>query len=116
MSIEEIGCCGAYCRTCRVYQESLCQGCKLGYASSERDIAKAKCAIKVCCLKRAFQSCADCTQYDSCAIIQRFYRKNGAKYRKYREATQYIRTNGYDQFIAIADGWKMQHGRYPQKG
>ena len=30
MSIEEMGCCGAYCRTCRVLKENMCRSCKLG--------------------------------------------------------------------------------------
>ena len=52
MSIREIGCCGAYCKTCRSYTTgNNCRGCKLGYESGERDINKAKCKIKVCCCK-----------------------------------------------------------------
>lgn len=27
---EEIGCCGAYCKTCREFEKT-CKGCKLGY-------------------------------------------------------------------------------------
>lgn len=42
MSIEEIGCCGAYCGTCRELKEHLCRGGKLGHKTGERDISKAK--------------------------------------------------------------------------
>jgi hypothetical protein len=112
MSIEEIGCCGAYCRTCKVLKENLCRGCKLGYADGARDISKAKCKMKVCCIKKQYNSCADCNDYDSCDIIQSFYKKNGYKYKKYKEALDFIKANGYDKFIRIADKWKMQYGKY----
>ena len=112
MSIEEIGCCGAYCGTCKVIREGLCQGCKIGYSTGERDISIAKCKIKVCCIQKGYNSCADCKGYDSCDIIQGFFAKNGYKYRKYKQALDYIRENGYEKFISVADGWKMQYGKY----
>jgi hypothetical protein len=112
MSIEEIGCCGAYCGTCKVKQENHCKGCKLGYADGTRDISKAKCKIKVCCLANHFNSCADCDKYDSCDIIQTFHNKNGYKYKKYKDALDFIRLNEYRAFIGIADKWKMQYGKY----
>jgi hypothetical protein len=112
MSIEEIGCCGAYCRTCKVKKENLCQGCKLGYADGSRDILKAKCKIKICCIRNKYNSCADCDDYDACDIIQGFYKKNGYKYKKYKEALDFIKANGYEEFIKIANTWKMQYGKY----
>lgn len=112
MSIEEIGCCGAYCGTCKVFKENLCKGCKLGYADGTRDISKARCKMKVCCIKKQLNSCADCDEYDSCDIIQSFYKKNGYKYKKYNEAIDFIRSNGYEKFLKIADDWKMQYGKY----
>ncbi|MCP4679832.1 MAG: DUF3795 domain-containing protein [Deltaproteobacteria bacterium] len=112
MSIEEVGCCGAYCGTCKVLKENLCKGCKLGYADGTRDITRAKCKIKVCCLKNQYSSCADCDEYGTCDIIQIFYTKSGYKYKKYREAIECIRANGYENFIRIADRWKMQYGKY----
>jgi len=111
MSIEETGCCGAYCRTCPVIKENKCRGCKLGYADRTRDLSKARCKIKVCCIQRQYNSCADCETYDECAIIQGFFNKKGYKYKKYKEALHYIRANGYEEFIAIADGWKVQYGK-----
>jgi hypothetical protein len=118
MSIEEIGCCGAYCKTCMQWQkdrypnERTCLGCKLGYGSGGRDISKAKCKMKVCCIGKGYNSCADCAEYSSCDTIQGLYAKNGYKYRKYREATEFIRANGYDKFLAIADTWNRAHGKY----
>jgi hypothetical protein len=112
MSIEAVGCCGAYCGTCKVIKENLCRGCKLGYAEGARDLSKATCSIKVCCIGKQYNSCADCPEYDSCDDIQGFYQKNGAKYKKYKEALDFIRENGYAAFIKLADGWKMQYGKY----
>ena len=68
--------------------------------------------MKVCCLKNEYNSCADCNKYISCDIIQGFFKKNGYKYKKYKEALDYIRENGYEKFLNIADEWKMQFGKY----
>ena len=38
---EEIGCCGAYCKTCREYQKA-CKGCKQGYLDGSRDLSRAR--------------------------------------------------------------------------
>jgi len=112
MSVEEIGCCGAYCRTCRAFVQKVCKGCKIGYANGERDITKAKCKIKVCCVKRQQKSCADCAAYSGCPTLNEFYNKNGYKYGKYKQATEYIKENGYDAFIKIADKWSNASGKY----
>jgi hypothetical protein len=112
MSILEIGCCGAYCRTCPVLKEKFCRGCKLGYKDGKRDLAKAKCKMKVCCMTRGYNTCADCKQYDSCDILQDFHGKNGYKYKKYKQATDFIRAHGYARFLKIANKWKIQYGKY----
>jgi hypothetical protein len=113
MSVIEIGCCGAYCRTCRKSASgSNCHGCKLGYESGERDINKARCKIKVCCFReRKFETCADCPDYSSCDIIQGFYKKGGYKYGKYRQSIEFIKGNGYARFIEAAGGWNGSCGR-----
>ncbi|MDD4897758.1 MAG: hypothetical protein PHY70_00015 [Methanocellales archaeon] len=113
MSIREIGCCGAYCKTCRALAEGSCRGCKLGYESGERDIDRSKCKMKVCCFKeRKLETCADCPDYVSCRMIQDFYNKKGYKYKKYRQSIEFIRKNGYDDFIKIADSWKGPYGKF----
>ncbi|MDD4096182.1 MAG: DUF3795 domain-containing protein [Oscillospiraceae bacterium] len=112
MSISEMGCCGAYCGTCRVFREHLCKGCKIGYENGDRDLSKAKCRMKVCCVSKKLRSCADCGDYDTCRILNDFYDKNAYKYKKYKEATEYIRANGYDAFLEIADTWKNAYGKY----
>jgi hypothetical protein len=113
MSVREIGCCGAYCKTCRASTSgSICRGCKLGYENKERDINKARCKIKVCCFRdRRFETCADCPDYPSCRIIQDFYNKKGYKYKRYKQSVEFIRENGYARFIEIASNWKGAYGR-----
>jgi len=78
----------------------------------ERDISKAKCKIKLCCIKNEHDSCADCLEYPLCSLIQDFHNKKGYKYSKYKQAIEFIRNNGYSQFIEIADKWKNAYGKY----
>lgn len=113
MTIREIGCCGAYCKTCPALLDNSCRGCKLGYERGERYITKAKCKIKVCCFKeRGYETCADCPDYLSCEILHEFSGKKGYKYKKYRQALEFIRENGYAKFIEIADTWRGPYGKY----
>jgi hypothetical protein len=114
MSIQEIGCCGAYCRTCRAYR-SPCGGCTSGYASGERDIRKARCQVKVCCVTRGQPTCADCPEFDDCRILGAFHAKNGYKYGKYRQALIFIRKNGHSAFVTVADKWTGACGKYPRQ-
>jgi hypothetical protein len=108
-----IGCCGAYCKTCKPFTEGFCKGCKIGFDTGERDIEKAKCKIKVCCFKdRKHDTCADCPDLDTCFIIGNWFSKKGYKYQKYRQAIEFIKENGYQAFISIADTWKNAYGRY----
>lgn len=112
MSKDEVGCCGAYCRTCRAWRVT-CKGCRTGYESGERDIRKARCRTKVCCLTKAFATCADCSKFDNCATLSALHGKPGYKYGKYRQALEYIRKHGYDAFVEAAGRWTNPYGRYP---
>lgn len=110
--IRYIGCCGAYCRICRVLREDLCAGCTLGYGPGGREIDRARCAMKRCCFRnKGLETCADCLEYPVCDTIGGFQRKKGYKYRKYRQSLEYIRTNGYDRFLAAAAEWVGAYGR-----
>ena len=113
MSVREIGCCGAYCQTCRASSTgSHCRGCKLGYDTGERDINKARCKIKLCCFRdRKLETCADCSEYPSCQIIHSFHDKSGTKYKKYKQSIEFIRENGYDRFLELAENWKGPYGK-----
>ncbi len=107
-----IGCCGAYCKACPPFIEGYCKGCTLGYDNGQRDINKAKCAMKVCCLnERKLGTCADCSNYLGCNIIHGFYNKNGYKYKKYRQSLEFIRKNGYSAFLISSETWKGPYGK-----
>jgi Protein of unknown function (DUF3795) len=117
MAIREIGCCGAYCKTCMKQQkekypnERTCQGCKLGYEEDKRDLSKAKCEIKICCFKeRRLETCADCPDFP-CEVIKEFWSKKGWKYKQYRKQLEFIRQYGYGEFLNGADEWKGPFGK-----
>jgi hypothetical protein len=110
--ILKIGCCGAYCKTCRALADGSCLGCKLGYKNGERDINKAKCRMKLCCFRdRGLNTCADCPELVSCVIMREFFAKKGYKYSKYKQSLEFIKENGYEGFIEAARDWKGPYGR-----
>jgi hypothetical protein len=117
MTIKEIGCCGAYCKTCITWQkekylnERICRGCKLGYESAVRDPNKAKCKMKVCCfVERKLETCADCKDYP-CEFLEVFWNKNGWKYKQYKKQLEFIKQYGYEKFLLNANKWKRAHGK-----
>jgi len=112
MSKEQVGCCGAYCGTCPEMQNNRCKGCKIGYQNGARDISKAKCKVKVCCIPKGFDSCADCHEFNTCEIIASFHNKNGYKYKKYKEALEFIKSSGYIKFLKVSSTWSRQYGKY----
>ena len=115
MSLIGIGCCAAYCGTCRALADGACLGCRLGYETGERDISKARCKMKVCCIKRlgTAHTCADCPDCLTCDTLQGLYRKNGYKYKKYQQSLEFIRTHGYDHFLEATAKWKGAYGKLP---
>jgi len=101
METNEIGCCGACCKTCIEQQKIKYPTCKslsglqVRYESGERALDKAKLEIKVCCSKDgSLETCADCSDY-LCRIWGRFWNKNGWKYKKYKKQLEFIMQNGY---------------------
>lgn len=114
MTVLEIGCCGAYCKTCiqgqqeKYPNERSCRGCKLGYDAGTRNLDRAKCRIKLCCFKdKRLKTCADCSNYP-CDILETFFSKGRKKYRKHLD---FIRHYGYQQFLKNADNWKRASGK-----
>jgi hypothetical protein len=106
-----IGCCGAYCMTCKALSPGACKGCTIGYGNGHRDISKAKCPIKVCCFRqREHETCADCPDYP-CRLIAAHFSKKGWKYRQTRRQLKFIREHGYKNFLKIAKTWKDCRGR-----
>jgi len=117
LAIREIGCCGAYCKTCLKWQmekypnETHCRGCKLGYEAGTRDAGKAKCRMKVCCfVEKKLETCADCESYP-CAVLEAFWSKKGYKYGQYRRQLEFIRRSGYEKYLRCAKTWKRAHGK-----
>ena len=111
-TVEDIGCCGAFCGTCKVKTQKICEGCKSDYLNNERDIKKIRCKMKKCCIEKEIQTCADCIKMNECKVLNEFYSKNGYKYGKYKEAIYYIKEKGYHAFLLISSTWKNQYGKY----
>ena len=110
-NIALIGCCSAYCGTCRALKDGTCKGCKLGYDDGTRDVRSARCSMKRCCLiVKKLETCADCPDYEDCKILQDFFNKKGYKYKKYRQSLEFIRKFGYQKFIQSARSWKSAYG------
>ena len=65
-----------------------------GYLDGSRDLSRARCKMKKCCLTRGHITCGDCGEYESCEIIQSFLNHPGYKYGKYKQALEYIRAHG----------------------
>ena len=111
-----VGCCGAYCKTCKVFVSGICKGCKLGFDTGERDINKAKCKIKLCCFRdKKLETCADCSKLNSCKIIGDWFSHKGYKYKKYKEAIDFIKENGYKKFLELAEKWTCAYGKLNEK-
>ena len=68
--------------------------------------------MKVCCFKeKKLETCGGCPDYSQCGTIQGFYRKNGFKYKKYRQSIEFIQEKGYNEFIRLADEWNGAYGK-----
>jgi hypothetical protein len=88
------------------------KGCKLGYDDGKRDITKAKCKMKVCCFSiKKQETCDVCPELQGCDILADFHDKNGYKYRKYKESLEFIKANGYAEFVERAKDWKRAYGK-----
>ena len=100
--IDEIGCCGAYCKTCREYQGT-CKGYKPGYLDGSQDLNRTRCKMKKCCLTRGHVTCGDCVEYEPCETLQAFLNHPGYKYGKYKQVLEYICAHGYAAFLKTAE-------------
>jgi hypothetical protein len=107
--ISYIGCCCFNCKTCKEFTIGNCKGCKLGYIDGKRDINKAKCKTKLCCFKeRKFNTCADCTDYSSCSLIQNRFK--GYQLKKSLGFIEFMKENGYKKYIKYANKWNNYYG------
>ena len=110
---EKIGCCGAYCKTCREFEKT-CKGCKPGYLNGSRDLNRARCKMKKCCLTKGHITCADCEEYEHCETVQAFLNHSVYKYSKYKQALEFIRAHGYSAFLKATEHWTGAYGKYPK--
>jgi hypothetical protein len=107
-----IGCCGTYCKTCKPFIDGFCKGCRIGYEDGKRDINKAKCIIKLCCMKeKGYEMCADCGEFSSCDKIKTKFGKEKYNFKKCMQCLDFIKKNGYSKFIKIAENWKGPYGK-----
>ncbi len=44
-------------------------------------------------------------------MLQAFYERKGYAGKRYQESIEFIRKNGYDEFLKIADKWKGLYGK-----
>lgn len=110
--INYIGCCGTYCKTCKPLIDGYCKGCRLGYENGERDINKAKCKIKICCIvEKKLETCADCLEYSSCERINTRFGKEKYTHKKIMQCLEFINKYGYEKFIKKANTWKGPYGK-----
>ena len=61
-------------------------------------------------IERKFETCSDCPDYP-CEVLEVFWNKKGWKYKQYKRQLEFIRQNGYDKYLKIADKWKRAHGK-----
>ena len=110
--IRHIGCCGVFCKTCKPFNDGFCKGCRLGYDDGKRDINKAKCKIKLCCLKeKEYETCADCEEFSTCDKIITRFGKEKYNFKKCMQFLEFIKKNGYSKFTKIAKNWKGPYGK-----
>ena len=57
--------------------------------------------------KNNYNTCADCSNYP-CKVLEEFFNKGRTKYRKQLD---FIRNQGYNEFLENADQWKGPSGK-----
>jgi hypothetical protein len=96
---ELVAYCGLYCGCCKIYLNGKCKGCK------ENEKA-AWCKLRVCCINKGINSCADCSEYSSpekCKKFNNFMSKIfGLLFKSDRKACiNLIREKGYENYALI---------------
>ncbi|AKB85945.1 hypothetical protein MCMEM_1892 [Methanococcoides methylutens MM1] len=67
--------------------------------------------MKLCCFRdKGYETCADCPEWESCDIVQEWYKKC-YQYGKCRQSIEFIRKEGYEEFLKRADNWKNHYGK-----
>lgn len=54
---------------------------------------------------QGYETCADCPEWDACDLIQEWYTK-GYYHGKCRQSIEFIRKEGYGEFIRMTNKWE----------
>jgi len=57
-------------------------------------------------------TCAECKEYEDCHMLAEFHGKKPHEYRKFRESFDYIRANGYGEFLLKARECRRACGEF----
>jgi len=60
--------------------------------------------------EKKMETCADCPRFDRCLVLADFHGKHWPSYLRYRRALEFIRADGYEEFMRRAKSWKRQYG------
>lgn len=80
-----------------------------------RELSRARCKMKKCCLTKGHITCADCGEYEPCETIQAFLNHSSYKYSKYKQVLEFISAHDYAAFMKAAENWKNAYGKYPEQ-
>ena len=86
-----------------------------GIWDGSRNLGRAKCRMKKCCLTKGHITCTNCEEYEHCEIVQAFLNHPGYKYSKYKQALEFIRAHGHAAFLNAAKHWTSACGKYPKQ-
>jgi hypothetical protein len=72
----------------RVKQEDMnCRGCQSGYVF----VGCMTCPVRKCCRQKKFATCANCSKYDTCKVLNHLYAMS--EYQQAKDNLDRIRTN-----------------------
>ena len=86
-----------------------------GILDGSRDLSRAKCRMKKCCLTKGYITCGDCEEYEHCETIQSFINHPGYKYSKYKQALEFIHAYDYVAFMKAAENCENAYGKYTEQ-
>jgi hypothetical protein len=103
-NLNLISYCGFYCGACPSFKKGKCEGCKGD--SLKCAIGYKACKVRPCCLENGYNTCADCTQFESvkdCKIYNPLLIKLGQFLTKTnrRKGIEMIKENGNECFLTF---------------
>ncbi len=103
-NLKLISYCGFYCGACPTFKKGKCEGCKGD--SPKCAIGYKACKVRPCCLENEYNTCADCTHFESvkdCKTYNPFLIKLGQFLTKTnrRKGLEMIKEKGTESFLAF---------------